>query len=274
MTAIKNLVYGVGDTITYKDSCRKIDYTALENGTLLSKKRGVYLEVSYFSGGSLENVTGFSVTNRVNKNKFKLGDKVKVVDNKTGSCNKVGDIGVVIDAQWGNHARVMVDGRDNVGNLHYISDLELVAEPVGKTLEELEVKEGDIVRLLAIDKDCDNSQVGETLTIDERGYAVNAVNAYTPSCDKEFGRTYELVSRAADKTKEGWTLATPDYTPQDNHEVSYRMGVATHWREAVTIAQRVYVGDGKSVYISGTDVLSNYNATATLNGKTWTIELD
>jgi hypothetical protein len=82
-----------------------------------------------------------------------------------------------------------------------------------------------------------------------------------------------VVSRAADNTKEGWTLASPDYTPQDNHEVSYCMGVATHWREVSVRLKVTYHPNG---IFNATDCRVNpekNNATATLNGKTWTIEL-
>ena len=57
---------------------------------------------------------------------FKVGDKVKIVKNSTGSANAVGEIGVITSAYFGDCLVEVVKGR--VGCYHVFSDLELVTE--------------------------------------------------------------------------------------------------------------------------------------------------
>ncbi len=59
-------------------------------------------------------------------NKFKIGDKVKIVKNSSGSANKVGEIGVVTCEDEVNCFVEVVKGR--TGCFHVFSDLELVTE--------------------------------------------------------------------------------------------------------------------------------------------------
>ena len=57
---------------------------------------------------------------------FKIGDKVKIVENSSYSTNKVGEIGVVT---YVDEITCFVEvGRDRVGCFHVFSDLELVTE--------------------------------------------------------------------------------------------------------------------------------------------------
>ena len=58
--------------------------------------------------------------------KFKVGDKVKIVENSTGSANKVGEIGVITVTDYSNCFVEVAMGR--VGCYHVFSDLELVEE--------------------------------------------------------------------------------------------------------------------------------------------------
>jgi ATP-dependent exoDNAse (exonuclease V) alpha subunit len=65
------------------------------------------------------------------ENKFKVGDTVKIIENESGSRNKVGDIGIIKYANKTNYS-VDVEGREigSTGDLHVESDLELVnSEP-------------------------------------------------------------------------------------------------------------------------------------------------
>ena len=58
---------------------------------------------------------------------FKAGDKVKIVENSTGSDNVVGEIGVVTHTSCGEYFVEVIKGR--TGCYHVYSDLELVTEP-------------------------------------------------------------------------------------------------------------------------------------------------
>ena len=57
---------------------------------------------------------------------FKVGDKVKIVENSSSSANKVGEIGVVTSVDESNCIVEVVKGRK--GCYHVFSDLELVTE--------------------------------------------------------------------------------------------------------------------------------------------------
>ena len=58
---------------------------------------------------------------------FKIGDKVKIVENSSGSANAVGEIGVVTYVDEIDCFVEVVKGR--TGCYHVFSDLELVTEP-------------------------------------------------------------------------------------------------------------------------------------------------
>ena len=68
--------------------------------------------------------------------KFKVGDKVKIVKNSSGSTNAVGEIGVITIMDYSYCFVEVVMGR--VGCFHIFSDLELVTEP--KFYEEVVIK--------------------------------------------------------------------------------------------------------------------------------------
>ena len=58
--------------------------------------------------------------------KFKVGDKVQVLDGKF-SVNYTGDVGIIKEIDLNDKtARVEVEGRPPAGNWNYIEDLELV----------------------------------------------------------------------------------------------------------------------------------------------------
>lgn len=63
--------------------------------------------------------------------KFKVGDKVKIVVDKSNSINKVGDIGIIVEIE--NGYRVYVKGREykgekNISNWHWEDEMELIIE--------------------------------------------------------------------------------------------------------------------------------------------------
>ena len=58
--------------------------------------------------------------------KFKVGDKVKIVENSSESANNVGEIGVITTMSYFDCFVEVVKGR--VGCFHVFSDLELVTE--------------------------------------------------------------------------------------------------------------------------------------------------
>ena len=57
---------------------------------------------------------------------FKIGDKVKIVENSSGSANNVGEIGVITIIGYSDCFVEVAMGR--VGCFHVFSDLELVTE--------------------------------------------------------------------------------------------------------------------------------------------------
>ena len=64
--------------------------------------------------------------------KFKVGDEVILIDNKWGSVNEIGDIGVVIEVNKGRFGevgyRVQVEGVEGNGNWSGESELTLNSE--------------------------------------------------------------------------------------------------------------------------------------------------
>lgn len=56
----------------------------------------------------------------------KTGDKVRIVANRSGSSNKIGDIGIVGN-DYSTNCVVDVDGRSRGGNSHYYDDLEFIS---------------------------------------------------------------------------------------------------------------------------------------------------
>jgi len=62
------------------------------------------------------------------KKQFKLGDTVKIVSQTEilHAANKIGDIGVITELEHlSKHARVQVEGREDIGNWAHVNDLEL-----------------------------------------------------------------------------------------------------------------------------------------------------
>lgn len=70
---------------------------------------------------------------------FKIGDKVKIVENLSGSANKVGEIGVITCADESSCFVEVVMGRKGCYHVH--NDLELVTEP--KFYEEVVTKKSN-----------------------------------------------------------------------------------------------------------------------------------
>ena len=68
-----------------------------------------------------------------------VGTKVKIVANTSLSCNRVGDVGVIIEQlhDAGNlyYCRVFVEDRGTKGNAHHYSNLELVEDSFSDTYE-------------------------------------------------------------------------------------------------------------------------------------------
>ena len=60
--------------------------------------------------------------------KFKIGDKVKIVENKSDSTNKIGDIGIITKIWRKCEYKVTVAHREDSANWHKESDLELYTE--------------------------------------------------------------------------------------------------------------------------------------------------
>ena len=91
--------------------------------------------------------------------KFKIGDKVKIVENSTGSVNKVGEIGVVTSAGESDCFVEVVKGRK--GCYHVFSDLELVTE--SKFYDEV------VTRKVVLNRDCVTTHLPSGLTFTTSG---------------------------------------------------------------------------------------------------------
>ena len=61
---------------------------------------------------------------KIMKNNFKVGDYVEIIANKSYSCNKVGDIGIITEMGATNVCRVEC-GTKEVGNWSYLEELKL-----------------------------------------------------------------------------------------------------------------------------------------------------
>jgi len=75
--------------------------------------------------------------------KPKTGDKVKIVANRSGSSNQIGDIGIV-GYDHSTNCVVDVEGRSKGGNCHYYDDLEFISYK-----SSFNFKEGDKVKIIA-----------------------------------------------------------------------------------------------------------------------------
>ena len=184
------------------------------------------------------------------QNKFKVGDRV--VGTNRGYHRRIGALGVVhkvdSDGYWVNWDSGDIVFSEHDAITHY-----------GPTLEELNVKAGDVVECVKMGVDRYCYPIDMTRTISERG---SWCGMYPNLCKGLF----RIISRAADK----WTVCEADYTEQDNHEVSYHMGVPVAWRE---VADKIMTCEEPCV-IGGEAYIAKGK---TLNGKPvgqWIINMD
>lgn len=72
--------------------------------------------------------------------KFKIGDKVQIIENDNGSVNHIGDIGFIKYVEYDDetelHYSVLVNGREDSGNWHTEYELKLV-DDLTEDLKEL-----------------------------------------------------------------------------------------------------------------------------------------
>ena len=101
--------------------------------------------------------------------KFKVGDKVKIVENLSGSANNVGEIGVVTSVGGSNCLVEVAMGRK--GCYHVFSDLELVTGP--KFYDEV------VTRKVTLNRDCVTTHLPSGLRFTTSGGSecVNIVSA-------------------------------------------------------------------------------------------------
>ena len=101
--------------------------------------------------------------------KFKVGDKVKIVENSSESANNVGEIGVITIIGYADCFVEVAMGR--VGCFHALSDLELVTE--SKFYDEV------VTRKVTLNRDCVTTRLPSGLTFTTYGGSecVNIVNA-------------------------------------------------------------------------------------------------
>ena len=122
--------------------------------------------------------------------------------------------------------------------------------PVGSTgtLAELQVEPGDVVECITIMDGLPG--MGGILTIDARGYAVNAnIDAFTPRGDVNFGRAYRLISRAnPDRPAHIVTHEGRDY---DLYTLETPFGILKE--KAPTVAKALQAWPHGRVVFSGVD---------------------
>ena len=102
--------------------------------------------------------------------KFKVGDKVKIVENSSESANNVGEIGVITTIGYADCFVEVAMGR--VGCYHVFSDLEL-AEEKPKFYEEV------VTRKVTLNRDCVTTHLpsGSKFTTSGGSECVNIVSA-------------------------------------------------------------------------------------------------
>lgn len=75
---------------------------------------------------------------------FKVGDKVRIIANRAGSVNKIGEIGVITELytnQWiekrEKYAKVKVDNKRISCNYSYMDDIAPLIEDINKNIKVL-----------------------------------------------------------------------------------------------------------------------------------------
>lgn len=142
---------------------------------------------------------------------FKIGDKVKITGNSTGSVNSIGDIGVITELR-GHQCRVQVDGGASTINWSSLSEIESVSVT--------EINRGDWVFYTG-------TTIGETLrfVMDIKGdqlYFAENKNIIDPlnSNNKKHYRkaTEKEILEMADPIVSGFiTTSTPEYKWNEWH---------------------------------------------------------
>ena len=136
-------------------------------------------------------------------------------------------------------------------------------ETKGQTLQDLNVKAGDVVECV--------EWIGDT-------YKAGDVVTYGDVWMSHAAGLWRIITRASDPQ---WLPCPSDYTSQDNHEVTYHMGVPTHYY----VNGPVVVDVEKRVYFEISDNMGciyYHSANATLRGQTydgkpvgqWVIDMD
>jgi hypothetical protein len=127
--------FKVGDKAHFKG--REGVIITVDKGTKLTYKiKWDNGRTDWFQGKQLDKVvTEFKYPS--GQPTFKIGDTVKLTENRAGSCNKVGDVGVIIEI-YRDQCRVQVPGRGTVCNWSYKDNLELTTK---MTLQEQIIKE-------------------------------------------------------------------------------------------------------------------------------------
>lgn len=197
--------------------------------------------------------------------KFKVGDRV-VVKNSDYYKRHIGSVGTVVDTCM-DTANVVIDGQDDGFDWHFtFSNLT----HYGKTLAELNVKAGDVVSPTEV-YTAPITIGKEYRMVGNDGFKNDNGNVYWPHMSK-----FRIVSRA-----EEWTICPANYTPQDNHDVTYHMGLPVSYRLAdvplVDVEKRVQLELGIHM-----DCMFYHDTNATLRGQTrngkpvgqWVIDVD
>jgi len=145
--------------------------------------------------------------------KFKVGDKVKIIENKWGSRNEVGDVGEIVEVYKSGY-RVQVPGGPETDTWSIPIELELVKQATmtihDQILAELNLKPGDIVKVThkvpednlgwrAGWNDSMDDYIGqetEVVEVNKEGFGVRLKSSHTSTLNWNFpAQTIEFVRR-------------------------------------------------------------------------------
>lgn len=138
----KELGFKAGDTVVCTDAKRENFYKKGDKFTLKYANYGIRTDDEFGFDGR------YGEWKLVEKemDKFKIGDKVKIIGNINSSANMVGDIGTITDKHTlDNFWKVSVEGRKQEFNWTSECDMELM-ETKGEEMDKFKV--GDKVRII------------------------------------------------------------------------------------------------------------------------------
>ena len=156
---------------------------------------------------------------------FKVGDTVKIIGDRYGGANSVGDIGVITEAE-ADSSRVEVGNKGNYGNWSATGDIELVTSdvPIGYTglPKDMNLKNGDVIEGRAF------------------GYTYKAKLGKVGGVPIEDCQAqYTLVSRADTPQENPWAISGDTEVNYTTHDVAEWRGKPVATRKKLPVVKTV-----------------------------------